>query len=157
VWGAVALLIPNRIGVQLFGDTWAQARPLLVFFVVAQAANSFRVAPMAALRALGAANRTLVARSIVIAAGLAFQLAGAFADGARGVAIALAIVTPIQAIVWWVQFEIALREHRREIAVRRVTEAWERLVESEPATAGLGDTASILFRNDPLPMSWPGA
>lgn len=154
IWGVLALYIPDRFGVQLFGDTWAQAQPLLVFFVVAQTTNGFRVAPMAGLRALGAANRTLIARFFVIGIGLAFQVAGAVVDGAHGVAVAIAIVTPIQAVAWWAQFEIALRDHRREVTVRRVTETWNRLVESAPVTEG--DTAEVLFERPALPISWPG-
>jgi O-antigen/teichoic acid export membrane protein len=155
VWGVLALFIPDRFGHQLFGDTWAQAQPLLVFFVVAQTTNGFRVAPMAGLRALGAANRTLLARSFVIGVGLIFQVAGAVLDGAHGVAVAIAIVTPIQAVAWWAQFEIALREHRREVMVRRVEETWNRLVDSAPITEG--DTADVLFGRPTLPMSWPGS
>lgn len=131
-WGALALLCPNRVGVALFGVTWPHARPLLAYFVVAQVASSVRVGAMAGLRALAAANRTLIARSVVLTLGLTFQVIGAVLDGAKGVAVAVAIVSPIQAAAWWWQFVVAMRDARRADAARRRAQAWQDLVESSP-------------------------
>lgn len=132
VWAALALLCPQRVGVALFGSTWAHARHLLIYFGIAQAANGTRVGAMAGLRSLSAANRTLVARSVVLLLGLTFQVVGAVLNGATGVAIAIAIVSPIQAVVWWWQFTVAAREARRDDTKRRVAKAWQELIESSP-------------------------
>lgn len=132
VWAALAVLCPHSVGVALFGSTWAHARPLLIYFGIAQAANGTRVGAMAGLRSLSAANRTLVARSIVLVLGLTFQVAGAVVDGARGVAIAVAVVSPIQAVAWWWQFLVAMREARRADGARRMAAKWQQLVDSSP-------------------------
>ncbi len=132
LWGVAMLVCPTSIGEAMLGPTWDNAHHLFIYFLFAQLCNGIWVAPMAGLRSLEAANRTLYARSVVIVLRLGAQMTGAFVDGATGVAVAAAIVAPIQAVVWWLSFRIALRDAMRESAKRRVEERWQELVDSAP-------------------------
>lgn len=114
-WGVVVLLIPDTWGEAALGATWDGAKPLLIYFAVAQVANGIRVAPESGLRALGAANRTLKARLVVSLIGVGFQLVGAVVAGVMGVAVATAILKPVQALVWWWQYRVASRDLERSL------------------------------------------
>ncbi len=154
LWGTLALLCPRNIGEALFGTTWVAAHPLLVYFVVAQTANGVRVGPTVGLRAMGAANHTLTARLIVTVLGLVSQIVGAMLAGATGVAVATAVVTPVQGAVWWWQFEVACLEQRRKRASRRRAQAWSQLLESVPNAEALIGSRTTADRVLPL-MKWP--
>lgn len=120
-WGLVVVLMPDAWGELAFGDTWANAEPLLLYFAVAQVANGVRVAPETGLRALGAANRTLKARLVVSLLGVALQLLGAVVAGVMGVAVATAVLKPLEAIVWWRQYHTAGRELSRSMTAPDVS------------------------------------
>jgi O-antigen/teichoic acid export membrane protein len=141
LWGAAAIICPAQIGRELFGESWVTAHPLIVFLAVMQIAASLRVGPLVGLRALGAAERTLRARTIVITLGLLFSFCGAILDGARGVAIAYAIVTPLQSVVWWAQFQAAFKDHRRVRSTKYREMAWQSLLSQ---AAALGDESRHL-------------
>ncbi len=146
-WGLAALLVPNWVGHALFGDTWKHARPLLGYFVIAQVATGLRVTPIIGLRALGAANRTLRARVAAIALAFVLLMAGAVWDGARGAAIATAILTPLQWGIWWVEYRLALRDHLRERALRHRDERWQQLL----ATVDQSDQDTAFDAADGMP------
>jgi O-antigen/teichoic acid export membrane protein len=132
-WGIGAQLVPNSVGRSLYGETWALSQPLLIYFTFNQAANGVRVGGTAGLRALGAANRTLVARLISISLAVTFATTGAILDGPKGVAIGIMSASILSAAAYWWQFRLALDDHRRAVIVQRHQDAWERLVESAPA------------------------
>lgn len=108
-WGVVVVLMPDSWGEAALGATWDGAKPLLIYFAIAQVANGVRVAPERAIRALGEANRTLQARLIVSLLGLGFQLFGAVVAGVMGVAVATAVLKPLQCMVWWWYYRAAAR------------------------------------------------
>lgn len=110
-WGAIAVLLPTHFGRLLFGGVWAQAHPLLIYIAIGQAANGFRLGPAVGMRALGAAKSTLRARWVGTSLGFATEIAGAFVHGALGVAIADAIVRPIEAVIWWRQYDLARKSN----------------------------------------------
>lgn len=142
-WGIGAQLVPNSVGRSLYGDTWALSHPLLIYFTFNQAANGIRVGGTAGLRALGAANRTLVARVISICLAVTFATTGAILAGPKGVAIGIMCGSVLTAAAYWWQFRLAIGDHRREVVIQRHQQAWNRLVESAPVAvespiAGLG-------------------
>ena len=116
VWGVLALLAPTSVGRFFFGDTWPLVEPLVVYFLIAQAANGLRMTPLVGLRAMGAANRTLIVRVLSILVGLVAQLVGAIIDGVYGVAVANAIAGPVILGVSWWQYRLALADHDRALA-----------------------------------------
>lgn len=110
VVGVGLALIPHRLGIALFGASWQHARPLLIWLGLMQVPSGWRTGAMAGLRALGAARRTLRARGMTVALGLAAPIIGVLMNGALGAAIALALATPPQALVWWWNYHRACRE-----------------------------------------------
>lgn len=107
LWGVAVIALPRAIGAELFGATWSAARPLIVYFVFVQIAYAVRVGPSTGLRALGNARRTIRARLWASLVGLLIPAVGAAMSGARGAAVALAIASPLQAVVWWRQYRLA--------------------------------------------------
>lgn len=122
-WGVVALLLPTSVGRSLFGATWSNVRPLLVFLTIAQVANSVRVAPQASLRALADARRTLHARWMNTVIGLPMTIGAAATGDARWVALAIAVSSPLQAIGWWWLYRRSLADHVARRRAERDQEA----------------------------------
>jgi O-antigen/teichoic acid export membrane protein len=114
VWGGLALLAPDSLGRFLFGDTWDVARGLLVYYLINQVAAGLRQTPVLGLRALGAANRSLISRVIQLGVALIAQVTGAVIAGAEGVAIGLAIGGPVIVVGCWWQYRLALAEYRAD-------------------------------------------
>lgn len=113
-WGAVALLLPDSIGTALFGQTWALAEPLILFVVLDRVFHALGFGALLGLRAIGDARRSLRAQVISALLRLSFSLTGAVLGGARGALIAIAIASPLQALVWWHQFSAGLASSRRK-------------------------------------------
>lgn len=105
-WAALLLLTPPDVGALFLGDSWDGAVPLLGWLAIAQVANGFRFGPEAGLRAMQAGNRTLIARSIVSCLSVGALLIGTLLGGVLGLAIASAIVRPIEALVWWTIYRL---------------------------------------------------
>lgn len=103
------LVMPRSVGVTLFGPSWSESTPLLLYIGVGMVAGSFVNTAVAGLRALADAARTLRARSAAIAITLGCVIPGGAIDGAKGVAIAIAVAVPAQAATWWIQFELSYR------------------------------------------------
>lgn len=112
LWGLAAIVIPDHWGRALFGPTWLLAHPLLPWFAITQAANGIRVGPTAGLRALAQAKRTLRARTTSTILVLLTSVTGAVVDGAHGVAVALAVTTPVMTLIWAYHFNRAMGERR---------------------------------------------
>jgi len=110
VWFSLVMLIPDNVGRALFGPTWYSAQSLFVAWGVAQTLVAIGYAPFMALRAMGAASRTLSTRFAVISLNLTSIILGAVWGGAMGVAVAAAIVGPVQAALWWTTMETAIAD-----------------------------------------------
>lgn len=127
-WGGLALLAPDALGRFLFGATWDLARGLIGYYLVNQVAAGLRQTPVLGLRALGAANRSLVSRCLQLGIALVAQVTGAVLGGAEGVAVGLAVGGPVIVVACWWQYRLALGEYAEKVspAARRARE--------EPAT-----------------------
>lgn len=110
-WGAGALLLPDRVGEALFGQTWTLAHPILLFTTIDGAAAMFILGPFMGLRALGSARRSLRVRSALGLARLAVASGGAALGGVSGAAIGFAIVAPVQVAAWTGQIVAASKQH----------------------------------------------
>lgn len=64
--GAVLLLIPDSWGMELLGDTWANARSVMVPTIALMAATGVGIAAVNGLRSLAAARQGLAARIALI-------------------------------------------------------------------------------------------
>lgn len=100
--GAVVLMsLPDEVGRQLLGDTWALARPLLVWVLLRQILEAVTVGAEIGLRALERPRESLRARSIGTVLLVAAGVGGAALDGANGAAAAMAGGQAVAALVWF--------------------------------------------------------
>lgn len=103
-WMAIALAIPDSIGVQLFGDTWAEGQDLIVPMGLAMIAGSAATGGFAGVRSLGDARASLRARLTSLPGEFVLPLLGTWWGGAVGFALGFAAARVVTAIVWWRAF-----------------------------------------------------
>ena len=109
LWGAGLLVMPERVGELLLGDSWSAARALVPPITVLVIAAAILVPAAVGLRALVSVRR-LVATSVVVAPlGVVFVAAGAWVGDARGAANGLAAGHWLLGLVLWWQFVAAAR------------------------------------------------
>lgn len=113
VAGAVLLLLPDRVGTEVLGDTWDPARKILPAYVASWLAVGVAGGAMVGLRALGLASRSLVVQVVTAAMTTALVLGVARTAEVSGVVVALAIGNGIGAVAWWLAWSRA--DHRHEV------------------------------------------
>src|SRR4051812_4670906 len=112
LWGvALLLLVDDRIGTFVLGETWYVAAPLIIPATLSVTNAGFINGAAAGLRALGNARRSLRCMLIMSFAYVVFGLLGAFLNGAVGSAWGAASATLLGAIVYWSQLHVGLRLH----------------------------------------------
>lgn len=109
-WVAVLVLLPDRFGQAVLGQSWTGARDVLPVLGLALAVNGVLVAADSGLRALGNARRGLRARLFMLPLTAAGGLIGAVVAGAHGAATGLLIADVLGGGIWWYQFNGAVRE-----------------------------------------------
>jgi O-antigen/teichoic acid export membrane protein len=109
IWGAVVLLLPDRLGRYLLGASWDAASSLVLPATLGVAALGIQLGAWGGVRALGAAKRSLRAQSFGSALYLAGSIVGGIVGGAAGAAWGGAGTTLIGAGYWWWQLHAGLR------------------------------------------------
>lgn len=108
VYVAILLLIPDALGVQLFGDSWDGASAVLLPMGLSSLASSLANGPAGVLYGMGQAQRTFrinLAKAPVL---LCFVLVGAWLWGAVGAAWGLALSEAFVLPLWLATFRKAL-------------------------------------------------
>jgi O-antigen/teichoic acid export membrane protein len=111
LWVAIAFLIPDSVGRHLLGPSWSVGHSIIVPIGLAVAGFGVQVGPMAGLRALEAAKRSLGARMRASFLGVVGGLTGAALAGAQGVAWAYVGVAVVSITIYWRQLFRALRDY----------------------------------------------
>jgi O-antigen/teichoic acid export membrane protein len=96
----VLLALPDRIGVELLGQTWIDAQPLLLPIGLYAIAGSIAAGPSVGLRSIGDASACLRNQSIVSVTALVTTVIGIVWTGSSGAAWGLMIAGWIGAAVW---------------------------------------------------------
>jgi O-antigen/teichoic acid export membrane protein len=109
-WGAMILMLPDRVGSWLLGENWFGAHSVILPLSLGSAAVGLAFGPVTGLRSLAAAKRSLRARFIDASLTSALMLAGAIVHGALGAAWGLAIAGAIRSPMWWWQFTRGVAE-----------------------------------------------
>lgn len=104
VYTAAVLLLPDTIGEQLLGESWASARSQLLPVAAGFAGYMASIGARTALRALGAAAESLRAKLVTSLLSLVIIVAGAAMAGASGAAAGIAFSGWLQAAVNWLVF-----------------------------------------------------
>ncbi|WP_395154248.1 hypothetical protein [Ilumatobacter sp.] len=111
VWALTLLVIPDRVGQVLLGDSWDVTAPLLPVFSWLYVVSAAGVGALYSLRALADAPRSLKIRlalsPLVIVAGVS----GTAIAGPLGAATGLALANTIALPVWWRSVHTSLRQH----------------------------------------------
>jgi O-antigen/teichoic acid export membrane protein len=101
LYGAGLVLLPDRWGSELFGETWSQAAALVGIIAVAEVIRLPTFAAIDLVKVLGAPMdlvRTRLTGGVVVVAGL---LVGAIVAGPRGAALGTAVGYAFNQIIWW--------------------------------------------------------
>jgi O-antigen/teichoic acid export membrane protein len=113
-WTTVGLLLPDRVGEAVFGETWSGAERVMFPMGLAVLAGSVATGAFAGLRSLGNARASLRARLWSLPPEAVLALAGAVIGGGVGYAYGTAAATWIIAAIWWGFFLAALRGRRAD-------------------------------------------
>ena len=116
VWGLVLLVVLPQYGPQLLGETWPQARLLLIPAVGIVFGRAIAAPPYLALRVLQAGQVLLRTRWLDAVVTVLGGTLGALVAGAEGCAIGLACANNAAAIFWWRSF---LRANRASLKILR--------------------------------------
>ncbi|WP_322749553.1 MULTISPECIES: hypothetical protein [unclassified Frankia] len=116
LWGALFLLVPDRVGVALLGDTWAQTRGILVLTIIQQAGAAATVGPACMLYALGQPKLTFRAHCVLAPALFVFPVAGLARYGLQGAVVGYIIAFWMTVPLWFVLLHRAA--HRAEVPTR---------------------------------------
>jgi O-antigen/teichoic acid export membrane protein len=109
VWGVVLLLLPDDLGRQLLGDTWAGVESILVPTVLAMVVSVASLGPTCGVYA---AKRPRVLFPLQLLAAPAFLVggvAGVLLGGAFGAAVGIALAFAFNAGVAWIRFAVVAR------------------------------------------------
>lgn len=109
VYVAAASLTPDGLGRALLGQTWPLTEPLILLAGISNAAGLFTMGIVIGIRSLGAGKAGLTARVITTLAVVVCATVGSVIDGAKGLVWALAILGPMQTLVWWLLLVKAAR------------------------------------------------
>jgi O-antigen/teichoic acid export membrane protein len=112
LWGvAMLFLLPLGVGDLVLGPIWKPALSLLPPVMLLMLINAFEISAAAAVRALGAARRSLFAQLVNAGSYLIGGCLGAYLDGARGSCWGVAAAQALATLVWWGQMRRALVDH----------------------------------------------
>lgn len=108
-WGAAAYALPGGAGRAVLGGNWEGGHGVVIPLAITAAGFGLSFGPSVALRALGAAGRSLRVRATEACITLVAGLGGAAVGGARGVAWSFAVGAAVAVPLWWWQLANALR------------------------------------------------
>ena len=99
-WMGVLMVLPDRVGRSLLGQTWALARPVLPLVSLDSVAVLFITGMFIGIRAVDRRGTGFRTRMALAGPRLVLAPLGAVAAGAMGVAWVFACLAPVQAYVW---------------------------------------------------------
>ena len=107
-YGVVLLLIPDSLGEQLFGDTWAGAQSVVLAMCVLAISAAIATGPVAILYGMGLSRVTFFVNIIRAPILIVSMTTGIIVWGAVGAAWALAITETILLPIWFLRLRQVL-------------------------------------------------
>jgi len=104
VTGVLMMALPEQAGHALLGESWALASPLIIFLTIQKVGEGIGIGAFVGMRSRQYAFRSAGLRSAIGVLAIATSSLGAYLAGAKGVMIGMAIVMPLAAVAWWLQF-----------------------------------------------------
>jgi O-antigen/teichoic acid export membrane protein len=130
VWGGALVMLPDSVGREILGPTWAAAAVLLWLVAIDRTFNTLTVGSALRLRVLLRVRISFLVRVISAATGFGVSVLGAVVAGAWGVALGAAAVAPLLALLWWYA---AARARRSSLGPERGTSALAATERGAPA------------------------
>ncbi|GAA1921669.1 hypothetical protein GCM10009688_28350 [Arthrobacter gandavensis] len=140
-WGLVVFILPEQWIAAVAGPGWSAATALALPLVLVQVLNGARTGPIAALRAMGEARRSMWTRIAVSLLNILLAVGGALAAGITGAAWGLALAAFLNLCLWLLQYKLAgasTGESARMVSNNRTSPA-HRARESSTSTRGRGN------------------
>lgn len=109
MYAILLVLIPDDLGAMLLGETWPNARAVLLPLAIAYAGVTSAIGAAVGLRVLADARTSLTARVIDASAQTSGGAIGALTFGGAGAALGLAVGAWIGSTVTWVSFVSSVR------------------------------------------------
>lgn len=121
-YGMALMVMPDRWGEFVLGETWEFVDPLVIPFTIGVMGIGLSMPTYIGLRALEAARDTFITRMIVAGADVVATIVGAAIGGAVGAAWFGRATLFLGSGVWWRRYELRLRE-REAARVKEVAES----------------------------------
>jgi O-antigen/teichoic acid export membrane protein len=113
VWGGLLLILPERVGVALLGDTWSTAQEVLPASLLGLVAIGFGFGASTLMIARGFAKEFFWVNALLAPGFLVFGLLGLHLWGAVGAALGLSLAQCVHApVAWWRVLVLMRREQR---------------------------------------------
>jgi hypothetical protein len=109
-WGSVAMLLPDRVGGAIVGSSWFSAKHVLLPLTIMLAAAGMQLAAVVGVLSLTAGKRALRTHLVEGTLTALGGTLGALFGGTVGAAVGLAAAYVLEAAIWWLQFQLTLRE-----------------------------------------------
>lgn len=106
-WGIVVFMLPEQWIAAVAGPGWTAAAVLALPLVLVQVLNGARTGPIAALRAMGEARRSMWTRIAVSLLNILLAIGGALVAGIAGAAWGLALAAFLNLCLWLLQYKLA--------------------------------------------------
>lgn len=118
VWGVALLVMPDRVGSALLGDTWTNAQEVLPASLLGLVAIGVGFGANALLTALGYAKETFRINAMLAPGFLVLGLTGLQLGGAPGAALGLALAQVVVAPAMWWRAVVLMRRGRDATVAR---------------------------------------
>lgn len=103
IYGTSLVLLPDRWGAELFGETWAEAAPLIAVVAVGEVLRLSTFGAIDLVKVLGPPRALVQTRTVAAAGVVVGLLLGAAVAGPRGAAACMAAGYAIATVIWWRQ------------------------------------------------------
>jgi len=107
----ILLLLPERLGAEILGDTWRGARSALPYIGVMMICVGLQAGPYLMLRALAAGRRVLKVSALQAPLTLVLGIVGAVTSGAAGAAGGFAVAHVVGTGLWWLSLRARLHDN----------------------------------------------
>ena len=116
IWTLAVYVAPAHDVADVFGPTWLQARPFMLWIGFATALQNFAGAYLIGLRSMRSAKELLRLTIIMAPLLIVMPLVGGKVSGIRGVAVGTGLFYVIYAVIAWIMFSRATRRFEATFA-----------------------------------------
>ena len=109
----VVAYLPSSVASSILGESWQYAAPVAPWLALEMAFSATSAVAFAGHKSLLIARETVSVRSLLAVARIGGIVTGGIQGGAQGAAIAMAAVSALGCVIWWVAYVRGLRKASR--------------------------------------------